>query len=206
MGYVLSLEIIQYWSEYMQKTKTKTKNKKQKQKQKKQKQKECIICMYVVSFSFEHVYVCGDFLLWVYLSMRVCMWAPWDPHFNWSYVYVYFLVRIWVTHAFFVRKASDLSLRSLDLWPIHHSIHFFMWILSMLWCGSTSTHISLFLFLLISLCYFFQLYCILSLHFFPHLAWCLIWGTYLGHWLMRFPMHCISHMRGMVLYHWDLWA
>ena len=68
MGYVLSLEIIQYWLEYMQKQK-KTK----KAKTKTNKQKECIVCMYVVSFSFEHVYVCGDLLLWVYLSMRVCM-------------------------------------------------------------------------------------------------------------------------------------
>ena len=69
MGYELSLEIVQYWLEYAPKKNAKIKT------NKKQKQKECIVCMYIVSFSCEHVYVHGDLLIQVYVSVGVHMWA-----------------------------------------------------------------------------------------------------------------------------------
>ena len=150
--------------------------------------------LFILSFFIGHVYGRAELLHWVHVLERVRMRASF-----WDSSWCIFWVRVWVAHSIFVIETSDLSFVSLDHCSIHHSIHF---LCEFSPCFDVDRPVLTFLsffFLLISLCYFFRLYYILSLHFFPHLAWCLIWGTYIGPWLMRFPMHCISHMRGMCI-------
>ena len=154
------------------------------------------------------------------MSVRVHMWALRDFPFTRSYLGMYFWVRVWVSYSIFVRESSNLSLGSLDICPIHHDIHSFMWLVSMLWCGSTNTHIfSLFflidfiLLLLSTLLYSLILYFLIpldigfgfSIHMllfilrilmFIPLSSSFMWES-LGPSLMRFSMHCILCIKGM---------
>lgn len=95
--------------------------------------------LFIVLFSIEHVYRCANLLHWVHLSVRLHMWPPRGFPFTWFYFYIYFMIRVWAIWLTCMREASDLSLGSLDHNPSFHP--FLMWLLSMLWYGSTSTHI-----------------------------------------------------------------
>ena len=159
------------------------------------------------------MYGCASLLHWVYVLKRVRMRAYFLDS-SWCI----FWVRVWVIHSIFVREMSDLSLMFLDPCHIHHYIHFFMWLIFMLWYGLTITHFSIslssFIFIL-----FLNFTCSHLISLFSHPAWCLIWVHHphfilaylicpflyhhffvwgcLGPLLMMFSTHCISCIRGM---------
>ena len=65
-----------------------------------------------------------------------------SPRFSFHlilFLYIYFMIRVWAIWLTCMREASGLSLGSLDHNPSFHPV--LMWLLSMLWYGSTSTHI-----------------------------------------------------------------
>ena len=86
-GYVFSLEVIHYWSEYAQKKKKKNKTKNIKDN-----------AFFIVPFSIDYMYGCAGLLHWVCVLKIVHMGVSF-----WDFILVYIWVRVWVVHSIFVR-------------------------------------------------------------------------------------------------------
>ena len=140
------------------------------------------------SFFIEHVYGCVDLIHCVYVLERVHMRALSDLPFFQRFILMFFWVRVWAAHSFFVRgERLFLRVSRSFLYPSFHP--FLMWLILMLWCRLTITHT---FFFMLSFIFIPLLHFILShlISLFSHLTRCSTW---------------VHHPRTILPYPIDIW-